>query len=56
MDSFCDQCGSLAELGDHVRCALRRRLEPPRFCAHCAAPDGGAGDADGVDRAVQPAR
>ena len=36
MDAFCDQCGSLAELGDHLRCAWRRTLEPPRFCAHCA--------------------
>ena len=36
MDSFCDQCGSLVALGDHERCALRRTLEPPRFCAHCA--------------------
>ena len=36
MDSFCDQCGSLVELGDHERCAQRRTLEPPRFCPHCA--------------------
>jgi len=36
VSSFCDQCGSPIEVGDHVRCAARQTLEPPRFCAECA--------------------
>ncbi|WP_028929432.1 biotin synthase auxiliary protein BsaP [Pseudonocardia asaccharolytica] len=34
--AFCDQCGRSAEAGGHVRCAVRRELEPPRYCAECA--------------------
>jgi hypothetical protein len=34
---FCDQCGKPAAAeGEHVRCADRRVLEPPRFCTECA--------------------
>ena len=34
--TFCDQCGKPAAEGEHVRCAERRVLEPPRFCPDCA--------------------
>jgi hypothetical protein len=34
--SYCDQCGRDAADGDHGRCALRRELEPPRYCPDCA--------------------
>ncbi|MGQ0481554.1 MAG: biotin synthase auxiliary protein BsaP [Pseudonocardia sp.] len=34
--AFCDQCGGSAAEGEHVRCAARRELEPPRFCPDCA--------------------
>ncbi|TWF82471.1 hypothetical protein FHX44_118420 [Pseudonocardia hierapolitana] len=33
---FCDQCGTPAAQGEHVRCADRRALEPPRYCPDCA--------------------
>ena len=32
---YCDQCGTPAEAGGHKRCAARRALEPPRYCADC---------------------
>jgi hypothetical protein len=34
--AFCDQCGEPTEAGGHERCAARRALEPPRYCADCA--------------------
>ena len=34
--AYCDQCGAPAETGAHERCAARRALEPPRYCADCA--------------------
>jgi hypothetical protein len=33
--AFCDQCGQPAEGVEHDRCAVRRRLEPPRYCPDC---------------------
>ena len=33
--AYCDQCGAPAEAGGHERCAARRALEPPRYCADC---------------------
>jgi hypothetical protein len=32
--AYCEQCGK--EAGDHPRCAARRELEPPRYCADCS--------------------
>jgi hypothetical protein len=34
--AYCDQCGAPAGTGAHERCAGRRALEPPRYCAECA--------------------
>jgi len=34
--SYCDQCGAPATDAGHERCAARRELEPPRFCAECS--------------------
>lgn len=34
--AFCGQCGKPAADGDHLRCAQRAELEPPRYCARCA--------------------
>ncbi|HWN32639.1 MAG TPA: hypothetical protein VNP03_07835 [Pseudonocardia sp.] len=34
--AYCDQCGEPVEAGGHERCAARRVLEPPRYCADCA--------------------
>jgi hypothetical protein len=34
--AFCDQCGAPIEAGGHERCAVRRALEPPRYCPECA--------------------
>ncbi|MEU8121943.1 hypothetical protein AB0C21_24830 [Spirillospora sp. NPDC049024] len=31
---YCDRCGEPAE-GDHAACRTARRMEPPRYCAHC---------------------
>jgi hypothetical protein len=33
--TFCDQCGENASQGSHDACAVRRRLEPPRYCSRC---------------------
>jgi len=32
---YCDRCGSAKIDGDHAGCEAARKLEPPRFCAHC---------------------
>jgi hypothetical protein len=32
---YCGHCGEALDAADHVACAERLRLEPPRFCAHC---------------------
>jgi hypothetical protein len=32
---YCDRCGSSTADGDHAACAAARKLEPPRYCAHC---------------------
>ncbi|HEY2204071.1 MAG TPA: hypothetical protein VGH99_06295 [Pseudonocardia sp.] len=34
--TYCDQCGQPAGEGEHDRCAVRRAMEPPRYCADCA--------------------
>ena len=33
--TFCDRCGRALSDGDHTACRAARRLEPPRYCAHC---------------------
>ncbi|HEU0089375.1 MAG TPA: hypothetical protein VFQ77_17325 [Pseudonocardiaceae bacterium] len=34
--AFCDACGRPAGEGEHLGCARRRELEPPRYCPRCA--------------------
>ncbi|PZS39378.1 MAG: hypothetical protein DLM62_08605 [Pseudonocardiales bacterium] len=34
--SFCDACGHPVANGQHVSCAHRRELDPPRYCPECA--------------------
>ncbi|MDQ4010061.1 MAG: hypothetical protein M3228_05040 [Actinomycetota bacterium] len=34
--SFCDACGRTVDEGEHIGCARRRELEPPRYCPECA--------------------
>ncbi|MGB7796444.1 MAG: hypothetical protein WBL53_09345 [Pseudonocardiaceae bacterium] len=34
--NFCDACGRPVDNGQHVSCAHRRELEPPRYCPECA--------------------
>ncbi|MBS2963886.1 hypothetical protein KGA66_12580 [Actinocrinis puniceicyclus] len=33
---YCGQCGTPAVEADHVACAARLELEPPRYCGRCA--------------------
>lgn len=33
---YCDQCGEPEAAPGHPRCAIRRDLEPPRYCGTCA--------------------
>jgi hypothetical protein len=32
---FCGHCGQPTDQGEHVACAEKLRMEPPRFCVHC---------------------
>ena len=54
--TFCDQCGEEAAVGDHLGCAQRRTLEPPRYCSAVPATHGGAGAAARLVGAVRRAR
>jgi hypothetical protein len=33
--AYCGHCGEALDARDHVACAERLRLEPPRFCTQC---------------------
>ena len=32
---FCGHCGQPVDHGEHLACAEKLRMEPPRFCGHC---------------------
>jgi hypothetical protein len=36
VDSYCGHCGLAIGEGSHGACAERLRMEPPRYCVHCA--------------------
>jgi hypothetical protein len=33
--AYCGHCGESLDVRDHVACAERLRMEPPRFCTRC---------------------
>jgi hypothetical protein len=33
--SFCGHCGQPIDADEHLGCAERLRMEPPRFCTRC---------------------
>jgi hypothetical protein len=33
--TYCGLCGQPIATGDHLACAERLRMEPPRFCTRC---------------------
>ena len=35
METYCGHCGEAGEARDHIGCATRLVLEPPRFCTSC---------------------